>query len=623
MSSLLFELKKNNHKDIFEICNNSNEKNPIKLISECNSPNRNNKFPKEKKFPNNFKIERKRKYTDNILELKPNLKEEINDDYKNMKHNSDKRMNLKISRNISKELKYEDNEYLSHKYINTVRNNNKFISEKYNNCSPIKFNKNRKFIEGSPLVSHSIDIINNNPYNKKRFIKIVNKRENDINKILNKNNNNEDFIEENILHKNINISPINFNNRYDKKTKNNYIIRKLSFDHPQDEVDLKTNINSKKEILPDIYSHNNDKEKNLKYQIADSCKELNRKTNLINYKFLFETKKINKEEINKLISHKIDNDFFENKMIQLKHANNKTIPLKLNDLYKSQKHIKEEESFVKEKENIEVISDDELKEYYIEKCNIILEFAYKEDRNKNHKINMEDKGKSIFNFNNDPNQLLFCLFDGHGGDKVSTYLQKNFWKKMKNYVDEFYDEIDFNQLFKEIDEEFKSCKYYKNGSTATIIYIKKDSITKQKFLYCVNIGDTRCILTQTNGSRKLSYDDLVSDENEYNRIIDDDGYIKNYRVCGELMISRAFGDWEYKTHGVICSPHVTKIEINDKCKYIVLASDGIWDVLDDLDVYKYSLTAENSKTLCDDIIQTALEKDTTDNISCFVIKLNY
>ena len=39
---------------------------------------------------------------------------------------------------------------------------------------------------------------------------------------------------------------------------------------------------------------------------------------------------------------------------------------------------------------------------------------------------MEDKGKSIRNFNNNSNKLLFCLFDGYGGDEASSYLQKNF-----------------------------------------------------------------------------------------------------------------------------------------------------------------------------------------------------
>ena len=272
--------------------------------------------------------------------------------------------------------------------------------------------------------------------------------------------------------------------------------------------------------------------------------------------------------------------------------------------------------------NLECISDDELKEYYVQKCNIILEYAYKEDRNCSHKINMEDKGKSILNFNNDYNKLLFCLFDGHGGDKVSTYLQKHFGEKMKAYINISGDEeIDFEKLFKEIDEEFKHFQYYKIGSTATIIYIAKD-INNKIILYCINVGDTKCILTQTNGSRKLSYDDLVNDQNEHNRIIKDGGYIKNGRVCGELMISRAFGDWESKQYGVICSPHVTRLEINENSKYIILASDGVWDVLDDLDVYKFSLTAENSKKLCDDIIQNSLDRESSDNISCFVIKLN-
>ena len=76
------------------------------------------------------------------------------------------------------------------------------------------------------MVSHSIDIINNNPFNKKRFIKILNKRENDINKILNKNN--EDFIKDKIFtRKNINISPIKFNKKLDKKKINIYKILNL------------------------------------------------------------------------------------------------------------------------------------------------------------------------------------------------------------------------------------------------------------------------------------------------------------------------------------------------------------------------------------------------------------
>ena len=193
---------------------------------------------------------------------------------------------------------------------------------------------------------------------------------------------------------------------------------------------------------------------------------------------------------------------------------------------------------------------------------------------------------------------------------------------MKKYIYEAEDEeINFDKLFEEIDEELKKRKYFQIGSTASIIYITKIK-NETKILYCINIGDTKCILAHTKGSRKLSYDDLVSDENERYRIINEGGYIKNGRIHGRLMVSRAFGDWEFKSYGVICTPHVTKIDINDNYKYVIMASDGIWDVLDDLDVYKMTLTAENSQKLCDKIIQEAIEKDSTDNLSCFVIKLN-
>ena len=330
MSSLIFELNKNNHKHIFELHQNLKEKNPIKLISESNSPNKNNAFHKknDKRFLNEFKKETDEKYLDNLMELNQKLKEEINDDT-NLRYNSDKKKNVKLSYN---ELNYDENELHSPKYTNTVRAN-KFINNNYNKFTPIKFDDNRKFIGGSPLVSHSIDIINNNPFNKKRFIKILNKREDDINKILNKNN--EDFIKDIIFNrKNINISPIKFNKKLDKKKINIYNIRKLSYDLPQNETDFKTNANSKKELFSELYI-NNDTKNNIKNIFIESHKDLNRDRINFQYKKGFEPKKINKEEINKLISHKIDIDCFEEEII----------PQKIKDFYESQKRIEEEGLF--------------------------------------------------------------------------------------------------------------------------------------------------------------------------------------------------------------------------------------------------------------------------------------
>ena len=88
------------------------------------------------------------------------------------------------------------------------------------------------------------------------------------------------------------------------------------------------------------------------------------------------------------------------------------------------------------------------------------------------------------------------------------------------------------------------------------------------------------------------------------------------------MLSRAFGDWELKSYGVISEPHVTKININENDKYVAIATDGIWDVLDDADVYEISKNIDNPKDFVDKVVEKALNKGSMDNISCFIIKLN-
>ena len=88
------------------------------------------------------------------------------------------------------------------------------------------------------------------------------------------------------------------------------------------------------------------------------------------------------------------------------------------------------------------------------------------------------------------------------------------------------------------------------------------------------------------------------------------------------MLSRAFGDWELKSYGVSCERHVVKINNENDDRYVVIASDGVWDVLEDEDVRDLSKPANNSLDLCRNIMKNTVEKGSMDNISCFVIELN-
>ena len=273
----------------------------------------------------------------------------------------------------------------------------------------------------------------------------------------------------------------------------------------------------------------------------------------------------------------------------------------------------------------EKISNDKLEEYFEENCgNLIKNYAYKEYPNSIYRDYMEDKGKSIINYNLNPDNALFCLFDGHGGGEVSKFLQEKFPIFMKDIlpINKQNAETKLKNLFFIIDNKLKENNFYQVGATACIVYITKEN--GKKILYCANIGDTRCILINDYGIERLSYDDRATDENEHNRIIKQGGIVFGGRVYGQLMLSRAFGDWELKSYGVISEPHINIIIIENSDKYIIIASDGVWDVLEDNDVFELYKDKHKNNTLelCRDIIKNSLDRGSMDNISCFVIGLN-
>ena len=261
-----------------------------------------------------------------------------------------------------------------------------------------------------------------------------------------------------------------------------------------------------------------------------------------------------------------------------------------------------------------------------------IEYSYKEDQNKTYKETMEDKGKSILNFNEKQNNILFTLFDGHGGDFVSKYLQENFDKYFKkNITNLTQNEIEksFKKTFLEIDNSIKD-KSINVGSTGTILLITQDN--NKKIIYGANIGDTRCTLFNEKNIERLTFEHRVEDSKEKERIINSGGILKEGRVNGTLMLSRVFGDFEVKNVGVKCEPYFFKKEIvtDIKNQFLILASDGIWDIIDEWEIKHYisDICSENegtgqsiTKLICDKLVNESMHAGGWDNISDFTIKL--
>lgn len=261
--------------------------------------------------------------------------------------------------------------------------------------------------------------------------------------------------------------------------------------------------------------------------------------------------------------------------------------------------------------------------FYIKQGISVKEYAYQEEQNSNFREYMEDRQKCVDNFMKDKNNSFFAIFDGHGGSKVADYAKDKFpeilEKLIKNSPQTNLENI-LTTSFQKIDDEIKlqDCEHI--GCTATVVHISLEK--NKKVLYCANVGDSRCVLVSSTNAKRLSYDHKATDFSEIERVRKSGGIIFNGRVLGQLMLTRALGDFSLKKQGVICTPSIQKHYISDKDKYLVLASDGIWDMINDDEIFKFSLKAENAEELTKVIVKNAMFRGSMDNIGCLVIKLN-
>ncbi|KAL3570294.1 hypothetical protein D5086_027543 [Populus alba] len=113
------------------------------------------------------------------------------------------------------------------------------------------------------------------------------------------------------------------------------------------------------------------------------------------------------------------------------------------------------------------------------------------------------------------------------------------------------------------------------GSTAVVAVLTPEHII------VANCGDSRAVLSRGGRAIPLSVDHKPDRQDELARIEAAGGrviYLDGARVEGILAMSRAIGD-EYLKPFVIPEPEITftKRESEDDC--LLLASDGLWDVL--------------------------------------------
>ena len=282
-----------------------------------------------------------------------------------------------------------------------------------------------------------------------------------------------------------------------------------------------------------------------------------------------------------------------------------------------------------------------------------------------------------------PKISYFAVFDGHGGEECSEFLEKNFLNYLVENANFPFDiKLSMIEACQKIEEGFfkEFCKdkienSNFSGSCALIAVVFDNKI------FIGNIGDSRAIMSICEGTKvkQLTMDHKPDNVKEFERALkngskiyldDNDDvdideskihFIKDkielekmkavkensteekiFRVYpSDLAVMRTIGDIKAKKkeYGgipgtIINIPEIFIYDINSNDDFIVLGCDGIFDDLSNEEVinaawmaYKHRAKEKNydihesTKDACDLVIRVALEKQTTDNLSCIIIGL--
>ncbi|KGN57653.1 protein phosphatase 2C 57 isoform X2 [Cucumis sativus] len=264
------------------------------------------------------------------------------------------------------------------------------------------------------------------------------------------------------------------------------------------------------------------------------------------------------------------------------------------------------------------------------------------------------------------NDFLFAaVFDGHGGYSSVKFLREELYKDcvaalqggqllnggdfevIKAALEKAFDDTDKRLLLllEAAGEEDES------GATATVAFIRND------VLFISHLGDSCVVLSRSGGAQVLTsshrpYGNNSTSLQEIRRIREAGGWIVNGRICGDISVSRAFGDIRFKTKKsemlqkgveegrwsekfisrvqfngdlVTASPEIFQVTLGSNAEFVLMASDGLWDYMNSSDAVMFvrnELRQHGDVQLaCEALAQAALDKGSQDNVSIIMADL--
>ena len=491
-----------------------------------------------------------------------------------------------------------------------------------------------------PLKPNKINLVHNNDINKgSNNMPNVNLRPISNNNKLSVSSNNNPKTNINHLYNNYSINSMN---RLRNKSNENILNNNLVFSNNSNSNNNIKN-NTQKPISPQNVSENdnnqlkNENKNIINTNIINANKIENNKIDNANLKEEINTKPINS---NQQLENNNNNDILRSNPPQVAKSPNvivpkneeKNIPVKnqeisplekqeelkevkrnvrslsqtpVNPLNKNSNSDKKEEIQKFSKRENEIIVNDKV----IKKIKDILPYTHVGFDGEEPKENNQDNYFIFKNFAENKDYIYFSVCDGHGveGHFVSEFIKE----VLPYYMSENLKNRDIlsdsnKELIHQIitdtfiivnnmlvsNEEINSL--FSGSTCVSIIY------TPQR-LIVPNIGDSRAVLgrfDKNTGKYKaieLSRDHKPTEKDEAKRIYENNGRIQPFTEDGEfvgpqrvwikeeevpgLAMTRSFGDRVAATVGVMSEPEIKEFDFDENDKYMIIASDGIWEFI--------------------------------------------
>eukprot|EP00750_Incisomonas_marina_P000377 INCI10282.1.p1 GENE.INCI10282.1~~INCI10282.1.p1 ORF type:complete len:788 (+),score=122.55 INCI10282.1:542-2905(+) len=200
---------------------------------------------------------------------------------------------------------------------------------------------------------------------------------------------------------------------------------------------------------------------------------------------------------------------------------------------------------------------------------------------------------------NDVYEALYGVIDGHGGELVAESLFIDFPRLLvqhplfasdpKQAILATCAHVDERYVKQSVDVTMDQ-----SGAVATFVLVRDGK------LLVASVGDCRAVLSTLDGfAIALTHDHTMENSTERARVELTDAKISRGRIFGDLMVTRSFGDARHKpltcqrlsktnigsagraddlVDYIVSVPEITTRTIDPSDEFIIVASDGLWDV---------------------------------------------